>query len=81
MTETKVGEVTHFFDKIGVAVVDLLASLNSEDKIKVTGSNEFEQTVESMQMDHEQIKSAKKGDTVGLKLDSPVKSGDEIYKI
>ena len=81
MTETKVGEVTHFFDKIGVAVVKLLTNLSCGDKIKLIGSNEFEQTVGSMQMDHEQIEHAKKGDTIGLKLDDLAKSGDEVYKI
>jgi len=81
MAETKVGEITHFFDKIGVAVVELLTGLKNGDRIKITGSSEFEQTVESMQMDHEQIESAQKGDTVGLKLNDPAKSGDEIYKI
>ena len=81
MAEIKVGEITHFFDKIGVAVVELLAGLSEGDKIKITGSNESEQTVESMQMDHEPVKSAKKGDTVGLKLDNPAKAGDEIHKI
>ena len=81
MADTKVGEITHFFDKISVAVVDLLADLSVNDKIKITGSNGFEQTVESMQVDHEQIEKAKKGDTVGLKLDNPAKAGDEIYKI
>lgn len=81
MAETKVGEITHFFDKIGVAVVELLTGLSNGDKIKITGSNEFEQTIESMQVDHEQVESAKKGDTIGLKLDSPAKSGDEIHKI
>ncbi len=81
MADTKIGQITHFFDKISVAVIELLADLSVGDKIKITGSNEFEQTVSSMQVDHDQIEKANKGDTVGLKLDSPAKSGDEIYKI
>ena len=81
MADTKIGDITHFFDKIGVAVVELLADLKNGDKIKITGSNEFEQTVESMQVDHDQVENASKGDTVGLKLENPAKSGDEIYKV
>ena len=81
MADTKIGQITHFFDKISVAVIELLADLSVGDKIKITGSNEFEQTVSSMQVEHDQIEKASKGDTVGLKLDSPAKSGDEIYKI
>jgi len=81
MADTKVGNVTHYYDKIGVAVVDILAPIKVGDKIKITGSTEFEQEVGSMQVEHEDIKKAKKGDQVGLKIDQPVKDKDEIFKI
>lgn len=81
MAETKIGNVTHYYDKIGVAVVNVLAPIKVGDKIKVTGSTEFEQEIASMQIEHENIKKAKKGDQIGLKLDQPVKDKDEIFKI
>jgi putative protease len=79
----KVGKVTHYYDKIGVAVVELTADLAVGDRIKFTrgGEDIFEQTVESMQVEHNKIDSAKKGDTIGLKVDQPVKEGAEIFKL
>jgi translation elongation factor EF-1alpha len=79
----KVGKVTHYYDKIGVAVVELTADLAVGDRIKFTrgGEDMFEQTVESIQVEHNKIDSAKKGDTIGLKVDQPVKEGTEIFKL
>ncbi len=81
MADTKVGNITHYYDKIGVAVVDILAPLKVGDKIKITGSTEFEQEVGSMQIEHKNIKKAKKGDQIGMKIDQPVKDKDEVFKI
>lgn len=80
---TKVGRVTHYYDKIGVAVVELSAGLEVGDKIKFVrgGEDIFEQTVDSIQLEHESHKSAKKGDIVGLKTAKGVKEGAEVYKI
>lgn len=77
----KVGSVTHYYDKIGVAVVDVSAPLHVGDTVKVSGSTEFSQTISSIQVEHEKVESAKKGDTVGLKVDQPVKPGDELVKM
>jgi putative protease len=79
----KVGKVIHYYDKIGVAVVELTSDLAVGDRIKFTrgGEDMFEQTVESMQVEHNKIDSAKKDDTVGLKVDQPVKEGAEIFKL
>lgn len=81
MAETKIGNVTHYYDKIGVAVIDVLAPIKVGDKIKVTGSIEFEQEIASMQIEHKNIEKAKKGDQIGLKVDQPVKDKDEVFKI
>lgn len=81
MADTKVGEITHYYDRIGVAVVKVLAPIKVGDRIKiVSGDQEFEQDLTSMQIEHENVEKAKKGDDVGLKLDQPVKKG-EIYKV
>ncbi len=81
MANTKVGNVDHYYDKIGVAVVDVLASIKVGDKIKFTGSNEFEQEIGSMQVEHKKVDKAKKGDQIGLKVDQPVKEKDEVFKV
>lgn len=82
MDEKHIGEVTHFFNKAMVMVVKLEEELAVGDRIKVArGKNEFEQTVESMQVEHEDVASAGAGDEVAVKVDNPVKEGDAIYKI
>lgn len=81
MADALVGKVTHYFDKIGVAVIKVLATIKIGDKIKITGHDkEFTQVVDSMQVEHENIEEAKKGDDVGMKVDQPVKKGDKVYK-
>lgn len=81
MADTKVGNVAHFFDKISVAVIDVLAPIKVGDRIKITGHEEFEQEVTSMQIEHENVQTAKKGEAVGLKINQPVKKGDEVFKV
>lgn len=83
MADFKVGKITHYYDKIGVAVLELDADLAVGDKIKFIrgGEDLFEQTVESMQIEHEQIQQAKKGETVGLRVDQEVKESAEVYKV
>ena len=82
MTDTKVGEIIHYYDKIGVAVLKVLSPLKVGDRIKISGHDkEFEQTIASMQVEHQNIDKAKKGDEVGMKLDQPARDGDEAYKV
>ena len=82
MTDTKVGEIIHYYDKIGVAVVKVLTPIKVGDRIKISGhDNEFEQEIASMQVEHQNIEQAKKGDDVGMKVEQPVKDGDEVYKV
>jgi len=83
MADFKVGKVTHYYDKIQVAIVELDSDLAVGDKIKFVrgGEDMFEQEVGSIQVEHNQIESAKKGDVVGLKANQEVKEGAEVYKI
>ena len=82
MAEKKIGKVTHFYDKIGVAFVDLSAPLKMGEKIifKKGGEEVGEQVIESMQVEKEAVDKAKKGDVVGVHVDVPVKEGAEVYK-
>lgn len=82
MADFKVGKVTHYYDKIGVAVVELTDSLSVGDTIKISGHDkEFTMKVESIQVEHQQIHDAKKGDAVGLKVDQSAGEGDEVYRV
>lgn len=77
------GKITHYFSNIEVAVVNLSAPLKEGDEIRIVGGKEtdFEQKVGSMQIDHEKVKSGKKGDSVGMKIDEKVHEGYKVYKI
>ena len=78
-----VGKITHYFSNIEVAVIDLTAPLKDGDTIRVVGGQEtdFEQEVVSMQIDHEEVKSGKKGDGVGMKVKEKVHEGYKVYKV
>lgn len=76
----KVGKVIHYYDKIGVAVIKLEKALKVGDSVKfVHGEDEFEQNIESMQLEHEQVQSGKKGEEVAVKVDRETKSGTLVY--
>lgn len=79
----KVGKVTHYYDKIGVAIVELAGQLSVGDKIKFVrgGEDVLEQEVESIQIEHEKKESAGKGEVVGLKIEKEVKEGAEVFKL
>lgn len=78
-----IGKVVHYYDKLGVAIVELVSGglkVSQEVKFK-RGDNEFTQKIESLQVDHERVDSVKKGDSFGLKVDKPTKPGTEVYLV
>jgi len=81
--EKLIGEIIHYFSNIGVAVIKLSAPLSSGDTIHIVGgeNTDFEQAVDSMEMDHKKIKKAKKGNEVGLKVKDKVREGYKVFKI
>ena len=83
MAEKELGKVIHYFDKAMVAVIKLTGGgLKLGESVKfVKGEAEHINTIESMQIEHEDIKSAKKGQEVAVKVSSPVKEGSIVYKI
>jgi translation initiation factor IF-2 len=82
MSEKRVAKVTHYWAQIGVAGVKLYDTLQVGDTIHISGSTtDFEQTVDSMQIEHESVKVAKKGQEVGLKVGERVRKGDGVYKV
>jgi len=82
MEKKLVGRVTHYFPKISVAVVEVEDELKLGDKISIEGkTTNFEQIVESMQIEHKPIEIARKGDVIGLKVKDRVREKDFVYKI
>jgi putative protease len=78
-----IGKITHYFSNIEVAVINLSSPLKIGDTIRIVGGQEtdFDQEVDSMQIDHKEMKSAKKGDSVGMKIDEKVHEGYKVFKI
>jgi translation elongation factor EF-1alpha len=78
----EVGSVTHFFSKIGVAIVELTDTLSVGDRILVKGmTTSVEQTVDSMQIEHANVKKAEAGTSIGLKVTDRVREGDTVYRL
>jgi putative protease len=77
----KIGRVTHFFLKISVAVIELTEPLSIGDTIVFKGPNtDFEQVVDSMQIEHENVRKAEAGQSIGLKVTQRVRETDAVYK-
>lgn len=82
MMETQIGQITHFFNGISVAVLSLTDTLEVGDKIHILGhTTDFTQNVTSMEIDHTKVSSVSPGDDVALMVDEPVRVGDAILKI
>lgn len=74
-----IGKVSHYYDKAGVAIVELQDTLKAGDRIRIErGENAFEQEVSSMQVDYKPVQEAKKGDSVGVKVDQKAKEGSLV---
>jgi putative protease len=78
----KVGEVTHYYNKIGVGIIKFTTNIKVGDTLLVKGhATDFKQTITEMEFDHKKIESAKKGQEVGIKLDKQVREKDEVYLV
>jgi len=77
----EIGHIAHFFTKISVAVIELTASLAVGDTIVIKGpTTDFEQVVESMQIEHKNVQRAEAGQSIGLKVAQRVREKDLVYK-
>ncbi len=83
MKEEKVGVVEHYFDKIGVVAIKLTSgSLTVGDKIHIKGhTSDFEQMVDSIQIEHDSVEKADKGADIGVKVAEKARQHDEVFKV
>lgn len=81
--EVKAGRITHYYNRIGVAVVEVLdAPLKLGDTIRIEGRRtDLTQMITSMQIEHKNIEEAKRGETIGLKVVDRVMEGDLVFKV
>ena len=78
-----IGKITHYFSNIGVAIINLSLPLNQGDEIRIIGGEktDFNQKINSMQVDHKEVSNGKKGDSIGLKVSEKVREGYQVYKV
>jgi translation elongation factor EF-1alpha len=77
-----IGKVTHFFTNLSVALIELSGALKVGEKISVEGATtNFEQNVDSMQIDRKDVPEAKSGDAIGIKVRERVRPGDNVYRV
>ena len=82
MAEEIIGKVSHWFDKISVAGIELTDKLAVGDRLHIVGhTTDFEQDVTSMQLLHQDIDEAGPGDDVGIKVKLRARPGDRVYKV
>ena len=78
--DKQIGTVSHYYDKIAVAVIKLTAPLKVGDTVKFSGHDqEFTQEVKSMQLEHIAIDKGKKGQEIAVKVDQKVKQKDKVF--
>ena len=82
MEEKEIGIITHYFGKISVGIIKLNAPLKVGDTIHIIGAHDdFTQTIDSLQIEHETVESAKEGDLAGIKVIQQVHTNDKVFVV
>ena len=83
MGEERIGRVTHYFSKVGVAVIELeKGTLKVGETIHISGhTTDFVQKIDSIEIDNEKVPEVKQGDSFGVKVDEKVRDNDDVYKV
>jgi hypothetical protein len=83
MPETKVGVVTHYFGKVGAAVIKATeAPISVGDKVHIKGhTTDHTQVIESLQVEHKQVTRIEVGHDAGVKVGCHAHEHDEVFKV
>ena len=77
-----VGEVTHYYSDLGVAIVKFKENVGVGASLHFAGATtNFTDTIKSMQYDHKPIETAQKGQEVGIKVKDKVREGDMVHTV
>jgi len=80
MEKKIIGEITHYFGHISVAVVKLSENIKKGVKVSIEGATtNFEQAFDSMQIDRKDVEEATKGQSIGVKVNDKVRVGDKVF--
>ena len=81
MADKQIGTVSNYFDHVKVAAIKLTAPLKIGDTIEIKGGEvDLKQKVASMQIHHDKVEKAKKGDEIGIKVKGKVRKGYKVIK-
>jgi len=82
MPEELIGKISDYFGKIGVAAIELSGNLKTGEKIHIKGhTTDFEQMVDSIQIDRKPVPEGKAGDSIGIKVNEYCRKNDLVYKV
>jgi translation elongation factor EF-1alpha len=82
MEEKPIGKVIHFFGRINVAAIELQEELKIGETIRIKGkTTDFTQKIDSIQIEHKEVKEASPGDKIGIKVQERVRPKDIVYKV
>jgi len=82
MPEQEIGRVSHYFNKIDVAALELTGELMVGDTIHIKGhTSDFTEIIDSMQIEHDSVEKAGPGDSVGIKVKERAHEHDIVYKV
>ena len=80
--EVAIGKITHYYNHINVAVLKLDEQLKLGDMIHILGhTTDFEQRVNSIEVEHHPVVWVKPGDDVAIRVNEPVREHDTVYRI
>jgi putative protease len=80
--EQPIGKISHYFGHLGVAALQLTGELHSGDQIHVKGhTTDFQQTVESLEVDHKKVERAGVGEDIAIKVQDKVRVGDLVFRV
>lgn len=85
MADKKVGKISHYYNHLSVAIIEVSSPFSVGDTLKFVrhgdGEEIFQQKITSIQEEHQQVEKTKKGQSVGIKVDQKVHEGNEVFKV
>ena len=77
-----IGEVTHYYNRLGVAIVELRDALGVGETIQIAGAKKsITQKVTSIEIQHQRVDRAQAGDSIGLKVNGKVQEGHQVFRV
>ncbi len=82
MADKQIGTVSNYFDHVKVAAIKLTGPLKKGERVEIKGGEvDFKQKVAGIQIQHEKVEKAKKGDEIGIKVNKKVRKGYKVFKV